>query len=207
MRLAERCCRAAGAGARIIVVGATALETVSLRTRAIPTQTIDAVEAESIIHLAPASADVALLFRSLEYVHDPLATLRTVRSVLVPEGRIIVVGNHLGAAVFGAFGGRHWAAYDVPRQRRVLSLRALRDLASRGGLELDAHETIGNTAAWVESARRWLEDWGAPAWLSGGFAARSFVPGVVAGVIEGVARHLGKGGWLVLSLRRSSGHP
>ncbi|MGH7499286.1 MAG: methyltransferase domain-containing protein [Gemmatimonadales bacterium] len=148
------------------------------------------------------SCELIILNDALEYTPDPIAELASVRTMLRPGGRAIVVLNNLAAPGFRMFGGRHWAGYDFPRQRAVYPIGALRILAARVGLELDSVSSAANAASWLESLRRVLFDWQAPAWLTRRFQRNSLVGLLPFALVEQLFQWRGRGGLLVVSFRR-----
>ncbi len=81
--------------------------------------------------------DVITLWHVLEHVHALNETIKQLRRLLKPTGRIyIAVPNYtsLDAAHFG----RYWAAYDVPRHLYHFSPPAMRQLIDKNQLKVHA---------------------------------------------------------------------
>jgi SAM-dependent methyltransferase len=77
--------------------------------------------------------DVITLNHVFEHVPDPLGTLRELKRILKPGGRIIIAvpnTRSLAAKLFG----RYWASLDPPRHLSVHSPRTMRIAADRTGL-------------------------------------------------------------------------
>jgi SAM-dependent methyltransferase len=151
------------------------------------------------------SYDLALLIGTLEHVFDPLRTLTSVRSLLQPGGRAVIVVNNLASPSFPLFGGRHWGGYDLPRQRRLFTADGLRRLARSTGLEVASLSTLSSADTWMRSANRLLQDWGAPAWLVDRFGISSLVTATAFGALEAVLQLRGRGALLVAILRCPEG--
>jgi SAM-dependent methyltransferase len=149
-----------------------------------------------------AHCDLALLIHTLEHLTDPVAALQAVRTLLRPGGRALVVVFNLSSPCFRLFQGRHWGGYDLPRQRVLYSKTAVHLLADRCGLEVENVVTAPDPVCWTESVHRLLTDWHAPAWLARRFAPGGLVmPGLFA-ILERVLDASGRGGSLVVTLRR-----
>lgn len=94
-----------------------------------------------------ASLDLVVLPHTLELAHDPHQTLREVERVLVPEGRVVVVGfnpaslwglrQRLGRLRQGVGLGRHSELY-LPQAGEFLGYRRLRDWLRLLSFEVEA---------------------------------------------------------------------
>jgi SAM-dependent methyltransferase len=154
-----------------------------------------------------APCDVMRLDLTLEHAPDPAALLRAVRSALRPGGTVVLTLNNLRSPGFHLFKGRHWGGYDPPRQRRLYTAEGLSRLAAAAGLELTGLASAASGQTWVRSLRRLCQDWEAPSRLTRGFSARARVFPALFGVLDGFLRILGRGGLLVVTLRRPEGEP
>jgi SAM-dependent methyltransferase len=149
--------------------------------------------------------DLVLLIGTVEHAGDPIATLSSVRSLLRPTGRAVIVAQNLASPSFVLFGGRHWGAYDFPRQRRLFTVEGLRRLAGSAGLEVASLSTLSSAATWLRSMHRLLQDWGAPAWLRNRFGESSWLAAAAFAVVETLDRLRGGGNLVVAILRRPEG--
>jgi hypothetical protein len=147
---------------------------------------------------------LVILDGTLEYSQSPLVLLTALREALHPDGQVVLILRNLISPSFAVFGGRHWAGYDVPGQRALYSMEGIRRLAGRVGLEVRSMSTVSDAACWVESCRRALADWQAPAWLIRRFASTAAVAPAVFGLLEGILRWRRRGAILVVSLRKAS---
>ena len=152
----------------------------------------------------PESLRLIVLDGTLEYSQAPSALMATLREAVQPGDQIVLILKNLASLSFAVFGGRHSAAYDVPTQRALYSIEGVRRLAERVGLEVRSASTVSDAGCWVESCRRALYDWRAPAWLIGCFASTSIVSRFAFGLLEGMLRWRGSGGILVVTLIKAS---
>lgn len=122
--------------------------------------------------------DLALLIATIEHVDDPVRVLRTVRDLLRPGGRAVVVTDNTRSPDFMLFCSRHWGGYHFPRHWTLFDAETLAALAREAGLEVDRIGTIVSPVNWIYSFRNMLLDWGAPAWLVDRFSLKA--PGALA---------------------------
>jgi SAM-dependent methyltransferase len=115
--------------------------------------------------VAPASLDAATLWHVLEHLDDPGAALERIAGWLAPGG-LLVVGVPNLASVQARAGGERWYHLDVPRHRTHFTVRGLRALLRRHGLQpvathhlLAEHNPFG---LWVSVVSRATET---PSWL------------------------------------------
>ncbi|HEY1380481.1 MAG TPA: class I SAM-dependent methyltransferase [Gemmataceae bacterium] len=87
--------------------------------------------------LAAESFDVVTMWHSLEHVHEPLTTLREVRRLLVPGGRLVVAVPNIAGAAFGWFGPA-WFGLDLPRHLTHFTPPTLRRMLERAGFRVVA---------------------------------------------------------------------
>ena len=59
--------------------------------------------------------DVVFLLHALEHCESPLEELKSLRRLIRPGGRLILLTENADSAVGRVFRGRHWAGYDFPR--------------------------------------------------------------------------------------------
>src|SRR5262249_13197153 len=124
------------------------------------------------------SYHLAILIQTIEHVDDPQAVLASIRNLLVPGGRLVVVTDNVETLDFRIFGGRHWGGYHFPRHFNLFSRATLGAVARKGGLEVEEIATILSPVNWVYSMRNALVDYGAPSWIVNRFSLSS--PGSLA---------------------------
>ena len=82
---------------------------------------------ENLLDITNQKFDVITLWHVLEHVENLKSTIKVLKSLLQPEGRIVVaVPNY--KSYDAAFYKEHWAAYDVPRHLWHFSQKAIRKL-------------------------------------------------------------------------------
>jgi SAM-dependent methyltransferase len=93
--------------------------------------------------------DTVLASHTLEHVPDPLAFMREVRRVLVPDGVVILWLPNADAVEARLF-GRYWMGYDAPRHLSTFTVGTLGSLLSASGFRIEEvrHEAIGLEWAW-----------------------------------------------------------
>ena len=82
---------------------------------------------ENLFDVTNQKFDVITLWHVLEHVENLKSTIKTLKSLLQPEGRIVVaVPNY--KSYDAKFYKEHWAAYDVPRHLWHFSQKAIHKL-------------------------------------------------------------------------------
>ena len=82
---------------------------------------------ENLLDITNQKFDVITLWHVLEHVENLKNTIKVLKSLLQPEGRIVVaVPNY--KSYDAAFYKEHWAAYDVPRHLWHFSQKAIHKL-------------------------------------------------------------------------------
>jgi SAM-dependent methyltransferase len=85
--------------------------------------------------LSSSSVDAVVFWHSLEHLRDPAAAIEKVLPALVPSGRIVVAVPNI-ASLQARIGGDVWFHQDVPRHVTQFTIKGLRALLERSGLEL-----------------------------------------------------------------------
>ncbi|MBN9119305.1 MAG: class I SAM-dependent methyltransferase [Planctomycetes bacterium] len=116
---------------------------------------------------------LALMVMTVEHMTDPVGVLRTVRRVLKPGGKVVLVTDNAGSPDFWLFRGRHWGGYHFPRHPQLFTKSTLRKLADVSGFETERIVTPFSPVNWAYSVRNLLDDWGAPRWLVNRFTLKS----------------------------------
>jgi SAM-dependent methyltransferase len=221
-RRALRCCGAIPANAQLLEVGYGArLHLAELREADPGTWRLEAVtpyeglarsarEGGSIVYQGRtsvlkelgASYDVVFLLHALEHCESPLEELSSLRRLLRPGGRLVILTQNVDSAVGRLFRGRHWAGYDFPRHLSLFGPNTIRRLAAEAGFEINGIGTLGNARAWVHSAANLLRDWHAPSWLTNRVDRGALPFGGLAMIAEGASQFRGKGASLAAVLRK-----
>jgi 2-polyprenyl-3-methyl-5-hydroxy-6-metoxy-1,4-benzoquinol methylase len=81
--------------------------------------------------------DVITLNHVFEHVPDPVGTLRELKRILKPGGRIIMAVPNNRSLAYMMF-GRFWASLDTPRHLSVHTPKSMRIAAKKAGLRLNS---------------------------------------------------------------------
>lgn len=98
-------------------------------------------EIEELFYLSPNSFDAITLWHVLEHVHDLQTYLQQLRSVLKPDGRLIIaVPNYTSfdASIYKEY----WAGYDVPRHLYHFSPLSMKLLIERNQMKIIEHKPM-----------------------------------------------------------------
>lgn len=114
------------------------------------------------------SYDVVTLWHVLEHVPSPLATLRAIRDVLRPGGRLVVVCP-LSDGLCARWFGQAWYGLDVPRHLTHFTRATLRRHLEAAGLLVERERPIRRPTFFRRSARYLADDTGRSVhrWLAG----------------------------------------
>ncbi len=105
--------------------------------------------------LEPAAYDVIRLNHVLEHFIEPRRALRNAFSALKPGGLLIGETPNTDA-LDSRILGKYWGEVHYPRHLWLLSRRALRDLATSVGFEVEAIDNCRRTAGWTCGIQNWL---------------------------------------------------
>lgn len=103
--------------------------------------------------IASDSMDAVLLPHTLDFVADPQAALREVERVLIPEGRVVVLGFN-ALSLWGAWGLVGQRRGRVPWCGRYLTPFRVRDWLTLLGFDLEAQEMLVFRPPWRRTALR-----------------------------------------------------
>ena len=142
------------------------------------------------------------MIQTIEHVDDPPAVLRSVRNLLRPGGRLVIVTDNVETLDFRLFGGRHWGGYHFPRHWNLFSRGTLGALADKVGFEVEEMATILSPVNWVYSVRNSLVDYEAPRWLVNLFSLASPVSLAFFTAFDFLFQMCGRGALLRALLRR-----
>lgn len=148
------------------------------------------------------SYDLVLLIMTIEHVADPRALLSSIKDLLKPGGKLVIVTDNVGSLSFGIFRGRHWGGYHFPRHWNLFDKRSLATLCQRVGFQPVSAGTATNPVNWVYSIRNLLDDWGAPRWLLNHFSLHSPMSLTFFTLIDATLNLFGGGAALELVLRK-----
>ena len=137
--------------------------------------------------------DMILLIMTIEHVADPRGLLQTVRGLLKPGGRVVVVTDNSASPDARLFGGRHWGGYHFPRHLYLFDAGNLAALARSAGLEPVRVKTALSPVNWVYSVRNLLDDWAAPRWWVRRFSLKSAPALGLFTLVDAAASLVGRG--------------
>jgi SAM-dependent methyltransferase len=153
--------------------------------------------------LPEGSYDLAFMIATIEHVDDPVGVLRSVRSLLKPGGRLVIVTDNTDTWDFQLSKTRHWGGYHFPRHWNLFNPATIRALAGKTGFEVVGLTTIISPVNWVYSVRNMLVDRGAPRWLIEQFSLSSTLSLGVFTLFDQVHQWMGRGALMRAVLRRS----
>ena len=128
-------------------------------------------------------AGLFTLWHVLEHLADPVATLKALQKVLVPDGRIVVVVPNASALERSFFGNRT-IAWDPPRHRWHFTPEGLTALIGAAGLRVldrfnlmsdDLYDSVGSLR-WALYPRAWVDPGTLKERLATGLAVLGGVP-------------------------------
>jgi len=146
--------------------------------------------------------DLALMIQTIEHVENPVEALRSVRRLLRPGSRLIIVTDNTDSLDFKLFKDSYWGGYHFPRHWNLFNRDSLARLAEKAGFEVDDISTQVSPVNWVYSIHNALVDRETPQWLIDRFTLRSIVSLSAFTALDIVLQRLGKGGLLRAILRR-----
>jgi SAM-dependent methyltransferase len=154
------------------------------------------------LDLPQASYDLAFTIATLEHVDDPVQVILSVRSLLRPGGRVVIVTDNTNTLDFRLFHRRYWGGYHFPRHWSLFDSKTLRRLALKADLEVVQLTTIFSPVNWVYSIHNACVDWGAPRWIVQQFTLKSPLVLGIFTLFDLLHQKLGHGALLRAVLRR-----
>ena len=149
--------------------------------------------------------DLILLIATIEHVSNPVDVLASVRNLLRPGGRVVIVTDNTDTFDYKIFGRRHWGGYHFPRHFNLFDRKSLARLAHRASLTVESMQTTASPVNWVYSLRNWLVDLHAPAFVVECFSLRSAPALGVFTLLDMGFQKLGRGALLTMIARKSHG--
>ncbi|MBE3068886.1 MAG: class I SAM-dependent methyltransferase [Planctomycetes bacterium] len=138
--------------------------------------------------LAPESFDVVTMWQALEHVPSPKATLNAVARLLVPGGRLLVVGPRLDSLEARWFGAA-WFGLELPRHLTHFTASTLRRHLEVAGFEVERWRGVRRPAILRRSFAQLADETGSR-WHRR-LARSRLVPGVLSWVAA-MARRTGQ---------------
>ena len=159
------------------------------------------------LDLESGSYDLALLIMTIEHLNDPAALLTSIRRILRPGGRLIVVTDNTATSDFRLFRTRHWGGYHGPRHTYLFDPATLRALLEKVGLEVESMGRAVSPVNMMYSLHNLLVDWRAPRWMVNRFTLSSPVALTVFTAIDALRRAVGGGALLRATARPTTVQP
>ena len=154
------------------------------------------------LKLAQGSYDLAFMIATIEHVDNPFEVLTSVRSLLKPGGKVVIVTDNTNTFDFQLFSTRYWGGYHFPRHWNLFNPGNMRRLAQKTQMEVEALTTIVSPVNWVYSIRNLLVDRGAPSWIVERFSLNSTVSLGIFTLFDILNQRIGKGALMRAILRR-----
>lgn len=105
----------------------------------------------TLVGLGGRRFDAVTMHHVIEHLPDPHREVATIVSHLEPGGRLVIVTPNIQSAGRRRFGA-NWVHWDPPRHLWMFSLRALRDVVTSAGLDVERSWTTGRYARFVSTA-------------------------------------------------------
>ena len=140
-----------------------------------------------------------------EPVAAPAEVLESVRRLVTPGGRLLIITDNTGSPDFRLFKRRHWGGYHFPRHLNLFDQSSLRRLAGRTGWEVAELTTMTSPVNWVYSIRNTLDDWGAPKGVVEQFSLEAAPSLSVFTAFDAALNAVGRGALLRAVLQRPAG--
>lgn len=115
------------------------------------------------VELPEREFEVITLLGVLDHVSEPLATLRRLYDLCVPNGRLIISVPNAASAAAALFGS-DWPGWDLPRHQNHFTPATLTDLIRRAGFERIDLAGKRRTSRWRAGARSRAATTGRPVW-------------------------------------------
>ena len=154
------------------------------------------------LHLLENTFDLAFMIQTIEHVEKPDAILLTVKKLLKPKGKLVVVTDNTNSIDFGLFKKSYWGGYHFPRHWNLFNPKSLGKLAEKVGFEMADLTTQVSPVNWVYSIHNALVDRRAPRFLINRFTLKSTVSLSAFTVLDIILQKLGCGGLLRATLQK-----
>lgn len=154
------------------------------------------------VDLEEGSFDLVYTLQTLEHVAEPDFFLDSIRRVLKPGGRLVVVTDNTRSLDFALFRRHYWGGYHFPRHWYLFNKANLRLLAANAGFQTERVKTVVSPVNWVYSIHNALVGLGAPRWLIDRFTLKSTISLGLFTVVDGILQLTGRGALLNGYFRR-----
>jgi len=154
------------------------------------------------IDLSKDRYDLAIMIQTIEHVADPAQVLRSVREILKPGGKVVVVTDNTDSLDFKIFKDSHWGGYHFPRHWNLFNRKSLTKIAEKTGFEVENLTTQVSPVNWVYSIHNRLVDKQKPNWLINQFTLKSTISLSAFTLLDIILQKFGRGGLLNAILRK-----
>lgn len=140
--------------------------------------------------------DFAFTVQTIEHVEQPDDFLRSIKRVLKPGGKLVIVTDNTDSYDFRLFKKSHWGGYHFPRHWNLFNRKNLAKLGENVGFKTEKITTQVSPVNWVYSFHNRFVDEGKPIWLINQFTLKSTVSLSAFTALDIVLQKLGNGGLL-----------
>ncbi len=144
--------------------------------------------------------DLAFTVQTIEHVEQPFEFLTSIKKVLKPNGKLVVVTDNTDSYDFKLFKKSHWGGYHFPRHWNLFNKNNLAKLGEKAGFETEKITTQVSPVNWVYSFHNRFVDTKKPQWLIDQFTLKSTVSLSAFTALDIVLQKFGKGGLLNATL-------
>lgn len=157
------------------------------------------------MNLPRESYDLAFMIQTIEHVEKPDQVLQSIRGLLKPGGKLVIVTDNTDSPDFRFFKGGYWGGYHFPRHWNLFNRSSLTRLSEKNGFQVKDLTTQVSPVNWVYSIHNTLVDWAKPHWLINQFTLKSTVSLSAFTMLDVVMQKFGRGALLLATLRKNNG--
>ena len=154
------------------------------------------------ISLSQNSYDLILMIQTIEHLADPEAMLLSIRRLLKPGGKLVIVTDNTGSVDFNLFKERYWGGYHFPRHWYLFNRYSMQKLAEKTDFEVSYLGTQCSPVNWVYTVHNWLVDIKAPLRLRNAFTLKSTFSLAFFTLVDFVLQKFRRGELLRVKLRK-----
>jgi len=146
--------------------------------------------------------DLAFMIQTIEHVEKPHEVLRSIRNLLKPGGKLVIITDSTDSLNFRFFKRSYWGGYHFPRHWNLFNENSLCRLAEKTDFEVAELGTQYSPVNWVYTLHNWLVDSKKPSWLINRFTLRSTLSLAVFTMLDMALQIFRKGALLRAVLRK-----
>jgi 2-polyprenyl-3-methyl-5-hydroxy-6-metoxy-1,4-benzoquinol methylase len=146
--------------------------------------------------------DLVFMVQTIEHVEGPVKILETIKGLLRPGGKLVIVTDNTDALDFKLFKDSYWGGYHFPRHWNLFNRNSIFKLAEKVGFEVADFTTVVSPVNWVYSIRNALVDWDAPSFLINQLSLKTPVSLSVFTLLDIVLQKFGRGALLRAILQK-----